>query len=214
MRLRMGFPRASISIVLALAVTTLFTLRSFAAPEMSKPAGDPFLMMQDCTGTLTVTGGQVTINGNAAQTGATVMTGNVIATGSKGKAIIDLGTLGRVEVGENTTITLTCAAGSVEIRSSCGKTEIEVRRGSVDVRAPKSETLAAGKKTKYDSAIDATSTGGVDLKVECEGHKGGGGKFVGPGLLGLLALIGVGGAVAAGIAAGSSEGAAASSPIR
>lgn len=213
MKLRTSYPRASISLFLAIAVASMFTLRSFAAPEANKSTGET--AAQDCTGTLTVKAGQVTINGNAAQTGATVMTGSVISTSSKGKAIIDLGALGRVEVGDNTTVTLTCVAGSLEIRTNCSKTEVEVRRGAVDVRAPKSENLAAGKKQKYDGAVDLTATGGVDVKVECEGHKVAGGLFVGPGLLGLLALVGVGAAVAAGIATGSSNEASRSvSPIR
>src|SRR5204863_61088 len=114
-----------------------------------------------------------------------------ITTSSNGKAIVDLGGLGRVEIGDHTTATLTCAAGSIEIRTSCSKTEVEVRRGSVDVRTPKSENLAAGKKQKYDGAIDLTSGSGVDVKVECEGGKAKGGLFVGPGIWGIVALIGV-----------------------
>lgn len=213
MKLRTGCKRASISLALVVAVATVFTFRSFAALEVSRAAGDPSLA-QDCTGTLTVKAGQVTINGNAAQTGATVLSGSVITTGSNGKAIIDLGALGRVEIGDNSTVTLICVAGSLEIRTNCSRTEIEVRRGTVDVKSPKAETLAAGKEAEYDGGIDATSNGGVDVKVECEGHKVGGGPFVGPGLLGLLALIGVGAAVAIGIALGEGDNEPPSSPIR
>lgn len=213
MKLRTSYLRASISIALAMAVVTLFTLSSFAAPEVSKIAGDRDLT-QDCTGTLTVKAGQVTINGNAPQTGATVMTGSVIATGSNGKAIIDLGALGRVEVGDNTTVTLTCAAGLLEIRTNCAKTDVEVRRGTVDVKSPKAETLAAGKKAKYDGGVDITSAGGVDVKVECAGGKVAAGTHIGPGLWALLALVAVGGAVAIGVAVGGNEGAASASPIR
>src|SRR5436190_7101149 len=137
MRLQPSYPRTSMSMILMLTVITLFTLRSFASPETGKPAVEPS-SAQDCTGTLSVKAGQVTINGNAAQTGATVLTGSIITTSSNGKAIIDLGALGRVEIGDHTTVTITCAAGSIEIRTSCSKTEVEVRRGSVDVRTPKS----------------------------------------------------------------------------
>jgi ribosomal 50S subunit-recycling heat shock protein len=213
MKLRTSCQRASISIALAMAVATVFTLRSFAAPEVTKAVVDPALA-QECTGALTVKAGQVTINGNAAQTGATVMTGSTIATSSNGKAIIDVGTLGRVEIGENTTATLTCVAGSLEIRTSCSRTEVEVRRGTVDVKSPKMETLTAGKKAKYDGGVDATSTTGVDVKVECEGRKAGAGLFVGPGLVGLLALIGIGAAVAIGVAVGGGDEAPASSGVR
>jgi hypothetical protein len=213
MRLRTGYQRASISIALAMAIATVFTLRSFAAPEVSKVVIDPVLA-QDCTGTLTVKAGQVTINGNAAQTGATVMTGSTIATGSNGKAIIDLGALGRVEVGDNTTVTLTCAGGSLQIRTNCSKTEVEVRTGTLNVTSPAAGSLTAGQKKTYDGSVDANSTGAIDVKVECEGRKVGAGPFVGAGLVGLLALIGLGAAVAIGIAVGGGDESTASSPVR
>jgi hypothetical protein len=211
MKLRTSYQRATISIALAMAVATVFTLSSFAAPEVSKAVVDPVLA-QDCTGTLTVKVGQVTINGNAAQTGATVMTGSTIATSSNGKAIIDLGALGRVEVGDNTTVTLTCTAGSLQIRSNCTRTEVEVRKGSLNVTSPTAGTLAAGQKATYNGGVDASSTGGIDVKVECEGRKVGAGPFVGPGLIGLLALIGIGAAVAIGVAVGGGDDSPASSP--
>lgn len=213
MKLRLSHPRAPISFALALAITTVFTLHSFAAPDAARLAAN-LRVAQDCTGTLTISGGQVTVNGNAAQTGATVMTGSIVATGSNGKAIIDFGAIGRVELGENTAITLTCAASSLEIKSSCPKTEIKVRRGTVDVKTPKTEVLTAGKEGKYDNGFVATFAGDVDLKIECGGRKAGAGTVVRPGLLGLLALIGVGAGVAAGVAAGNGDSAAPSSPIR
>jgi hypothetical protein len=213
MKLRTSYQRATISIALAMAVATVFTLSSFAAPEVPKALIDPVLA-QDCTGTLSVKSGQVTINGNAAQTGATVMTGSTIATGSNGKAIIDLGSLGRVELGDNTTVTLTCAGGSLQIRANCTRTEVEVRSGSVNVTSPTAGTLTAGQKGKYDGAVDLNSTGSVDVQIECEGRKVGAGPFVGPGLIGLLALIGIGAAVAIGVAVGDeSGGGTPSSPI-
>src|SRR6185369_17713348 len=92
MKLRLSYPRASVSLVLAMAVISVFTLRSFASPD-AVSAGDPN-PPQNCTGSLTVASGKVSINGNPAQTGATVLTGSVLTTNSNGKAIIDLGALG------------------------------------------------------------------------------------------------------------------------
>lgn len=210
MELRTSYSRAAMSLVLTIAIATVFTLHSFAAPEVNKAV--VVSTAQDCTGTLTVKSGRVSINGNTAQTGATVLTGSVISTSSNGKAIIDLGALGRVEIGDNTTVTLTCVASQLEIKTSCSKTEVEVRRGTLDVKSPKTETLVSGKKEHYDGGFDATSTN-VDVKIECEGRKAGG-LFVGPGLLGLLALIGLGAAVAVGIGVGDESGAPPSSPVR
>src|SRR5262249_33864594 len=155
------YPKTAVTLLVAIAVISVFTLHSFAALDVSKLAEQPG-SAQNCTGTLTVKGGQGTINGNPAQTGAPVMTrkgngngtntvtpgmtGSVIATGSNAGAIVDLGSVGLVELGENTTVTLTCASGSLEIRMSCDKNVVEVRRGSLDVKAPKVETVTSGKK--------------------------------------------------------------------
>lgn len=209
-----SYSRGSISLVLSLAVGTVFSLHSFAAPKLNRYA-DP-VSAQDFTGTLTVTSGHVTINGNAAQTGATVMTGSTVATSSDGKAIIDLGAAGRVELGDHTSIVLTCVTGLLTIRSLCGRTEVEVRRGVLEVKTPNTEFLEIGKKQKetYGDNFVATSAAPIDVKIECEGRKAGG-LYVGPGLLGLLALIGVGAAIATGITIGSNESSAPpSSPIR
>ena len=212
MKLCSSYQRASISVMLAMAVMMVFTLRSFAAPEVSNVLVDPVLV-QDCTGTLSVKSGQITINGNVAQTGATVMSGSTIATGSSGNAVIDMGALGRVEIGEATTVTITCVGGTLQIRSSCTKTEVEVRSGSLNVTAPTAATLGAGQDADYDGGIEATSTGAIDVKVECEGRKTGAAPYVGAGLLGFLALIGVGAAVAIGIAIGDEDGVSPTSPI-
>jgi hypothetical protein len=211
MNLRTSYQRASISIVLTMAIATVFTLRSFAAPEVTTPIVDPTLV-QDCTGTLTVKGGTVTINGNAAQTGATVMSGSTVATGS-GEAIVDLGALGRVEIGDNTTVTLTCSAGSLQIRTNCTKTEVEVKKGTLNVTSPSAGTLNAGQKQKYNGGIEANAAAGIDVEVECEGRRGAG-PFITPGLLGLLLLIGAGAAIAGGIALGEGDIVAPTSPIR
>jgi hypothetical protein len=212
MRLRTSYSRSAMCLVLTMAIATVFTLHSFAAPEVNKSVGES-IPPQDCTGTLTVKHGDVTINGNAALTGATVLTGSVITTSSNGEAIVDLGSLGRVEIGDNTTVTLTCVASLLEIKTTCSRTEVEVRRGTLDVKSPKTETLVAGKKEHYDRDFVATSTG-VDVKVECEGRKAGG-LWIGPGLGGLLALIGLGAAVAIGIGVGDNPGVSPpSSPVR
>lgn len=202
MKLPTSYAKAFLSLALAVTVTSVFSLRSFAAPEPTA---------QDCTGTLTVKSGTVTVNGNTAQTGATVMTGSVVATGSGG-AVVDLGPGGRVELGDHTTATIICVGGSVEVRTNCNKTKVEVRRGQVDVKTPKAESLAAGKSESYDGGIDATAAAGVDVKVECVGKKAAG-MYASAGLLGLLALLGVGAAVAIGVAVNDSDSRASSPAV-
>jgi hypothetical protein len=200
MKLPKGHLRALLSLVLVMTITTLFTLRSYAAVE---PKGET--LAQDCTGTLTVKSGTVTVNGNASQTGATIMTGSIVATSGNGNAVIDMGAAGRVEVEGSTTVTVTCVGGAIQIRTNCSKTEIEVKSGSVNVTTPGTETIDAGKSKEFSGSVEGTLSAGASIEVECEGRKGGGALLVGPGLVGLLALIGVGAAVAVGIAVGEGE---------
>jgi len=200
MKLPKGHLRALLSIVLAMTVTTLFTLRTYAAIDTTSEA-----LAQDCTGTLTVKSGTVTVNGNASQTGATIMTGSIIATSGNGIAVIDMGAAGRVEVKGSTTVTITCVGGAIQIRTNCSKTEIDVKVGTVNVTSPSTETIETGKDKEFGGPVEGTLSAGASIEVECEGRKGGGALLVGPGLLGFLALIGVGAAVAAGIAVGEGE---------
>jgi hypothetical protein len=201
-----------LSLGLAVTVVTVFSLRSFAAPESLPAETDPVLV-QECTGTLTIKSGSVNVNGNAVQTGATIMTGSIIATTSEGDAVIDFGAIGRLELGNSTTVTLTCIGGIVQVRSNCSKTYIKVRSGKVDVTQPKTESLESGKDEKYDGSVEATAIGGTDWLVDCRGNKAGG--FMTAGLLGLLGLIGVGTAVAVGVTVGGPDDRPApSSPTR
>jgi len=184
--------KASITVLAVIALTTVFSLSVFGAPNV---------MFQ--SGTITVRG-NVTVNGNPVQTGGTVMSGNTITTGSDGNAVIDLGSAGRVELRDGTTATITFTGDSIQIQTSC-RTEIDVTRGTVQVTSPRTETLNAGQDATYDGGVNASATGGADVVVDCESRTGGGGVFLGPGLVGVLALIGVGAAVAVGIALGDED---------
>lgn len=222
MDLRFRSIKAILSISLAVTVTTLFTLRAYATVENKVPAstnvaaapaiGGELVTGQNCTGTLTVKSGGVTLNGNPAQTGATIMTGSVVATGDNGSVIIDLGALGRIELGHHSTATINCAGGVIQVLTNCGgKVHIESHNGNVEVKSPKSETIAAGKGESFDGPVEFTAGSGASVSVECGGasHTGG---LIGPGVLGLLALVGVGAAVAAGITVGSGDTSSSSRP--
>ena len=94
MNLQVRTIKVILSLSLAVTVTTLFTLRAYAMVESvvsakaattkaavaTAPVADEFPTGQDCTGTLTVKSGTVLVNGNAAQTGATIMNGSAIAS--------------------------------------------------------------------------------------------------------------------------------------
>jgi hypothetical protein len=200
-----SWPRLFVSLLLAITVTTLFSLRSFAAPEAVDMDATGLIsgpLLEGPTGTLTIRDGEVTINGNAVQTGATVMTGSRITTDSDGVAVIDLGGLGRIEIRDDTTIILNILPGGVHIRSECGRTYVKVTRGQVEVRSPKSEVIPAGEDEAYGESIEAVTNASADFVVDCGGHKPWALLFA---PLGLLALLGLSASKATGIAVGDTD---------
>ena len=74
--------------------------------------------------------GQVTVNGQPAATGATFSSGAVIeTTGQNSSAVVSLGKLGRVEVTEDTKMTLTFDNNSITILLSRGTVKVSARPG-------------------------------------------------------------------------------------
>ena len=200
------FCKSFVSCLLAITVTTVYSLSALAAPE---PAQD--------SGTLTARG-EVRVNGNPSQTGATIMTGSLITTGNNATAIIDLGAaLGRIEIRENIAVTLNFSPAGVQLQADCsGELEVKVTRGQATAteanKSPK--TIPAGEDEDFNDPVNVTTAGGTDLILSCgDDHKGG---YIGPGLLGVLALAGLATAVVIGIAIGDEPDTPATdaSPIR
>lgn len=199
MRVSKSYLRVLISFGLAITVATIFSLRSFAVNEpISKP--ETLASVRD-NGTLTIQG-DATINGNTVQTGATVLTDSLVATGAGSKATIDLGPLGHIMLGENTTVFLTFAPGLVQVRTQCSRSEIEVISGQVEIKAPETKTLSSGQEEAYNGSVEAMTNGGTDFKITCEDVPGAGKAYIGPGWAGWLSLVGVGAGITAGVLIG------------
>lgn len=114
--MRMGLKTASLLFVII--VTVVFSARSLAASGFStvsmlfseeEPKDE-----REVLGTLTATG-HVTVNGNEARTGATILNGSRVATGPDGDALIDLRALGRIQLRPDTEIKLILASGSCQV---------------------------------------------------------------------------------------------------
>lgn len=123
----------------------------------------------------------VTINGNAAGTGTTILTGTTLETPDQTSAIIDLGEAGTVEVGPNSKIELSFDAN--------GNIQVKLVRGCSVV---KKKANAFGEATvATDTVTDAT-----DPK-----KKQAGGCLLPNGQLGSFSTGGIGAATQAGLAA-------------
>jgi hypothetical protein len=125
--------KAPLSLLLITALVISFSFSSLAAsaPGDSTDAtlGESINFMQAPTGTLTAHG-PVEINGNRANTGATVLNGSVIQAFTGGHASIELGPLGRVDVGNNTTITLAMVGNGIEVSlNQCGSVTLTLPSG-------------------------------------------------------------------------------------
>jgi hypothetical protein len=206
MRVSKIAPKAMISALVSVAVATVFSLSSFAAPSVddiqTASVVAASLVPQDLTGTLVVKKGDVSINGNSSQTGATVLSASRIVTGSDGLAVIDLGPQGRVEIRDDSTVTLTFAPGMVHRKTDCERSRIEVTRGQVDVKSPETKAIVAGKDETYDGSVEATTNGGTDFIVDCGKRRP---AFILAGWWGVAGLVGAGVAIAVGIVVGGPD---------
>ena len=194
-----------------------------------KRVGKP--LFDSPTGRLVGTG-RITIDGDEARSGATVLSGSTIATGTDGAAIIDLGSLGRFDLRPNTTITIMFAADGVQVRMNDGgltahtvpggvpcrvtllskRTRVFVASGEVKVGSTGIErTLGSGQMANFDQGSEATTTIASVFTAESESDRRvstatyGGGRTVSAGPAGVIALAGVAGGVAMGVAIGSNN---------
>lgn len=110
----------------------------------------------DVTGEITVTG-QVTVNGQTAISNSTIMSGSSIVTGAGSSATVNLGKSGRVEVLENSNLTLNFSATGIVAILSSGK-----------VRVANAQGVPATVTTKDATTIaDAGQANNFLVETEC-----------------------------------------------
>lgn len=201
---------------LTLTVVNLFTLGTFAyAPAGPAPSAKAGVQQQPAPGgnTAILNGrGHVTINGNDAKTGSTVISGNIVATGNGSYASIELGPpLGRIELKSDTTLSSTFAPGLVmDEFIQCGhmtetvppgvtvvvrdthqdNAKVIVKSGQVTVKydGGKQKILNSGDSKTFDRLEEVDTTGACVFTIECGHHLAGIYWWGGAGVLGLLGL--------------------------
>ncbi len=198
MKVRQAKHRVAISTVLALAVTSIFTLSSLAASNINhNPTGEKAVshlgkLRLDAPAGKLIGTGRITIDGEEVPTGTTVLSGSKIATGPDGNATIDLGRLGRIELSPNTTVTLVFSSNSVQADMSGGGTMAQwlppgvdghvrvgspqvrflVTRGQVEVRSARStRKLSAGEAGFFNDPAEAVASGDAMLVAEAGGSR-------------------------------------------
>lgn len=185
--------RAAVGLAFVLALAMMFSLSSFAAPQVNerlgKLAGIQAATPAEFAGTLTGTG-QVAINGNPAPPGSTVLSGSTVTTGPNGFASIDFIHLGRVDVLPNTSVSLNLSAGQVSVKMerqgsiiqsvpegvrgelalATGGAGFAVTRGRVEVAGPDgTRALTGGERVTLPSSGTATILGNTLVTVFAAG---------------------------------------------
>lgn len=135
--------RKSITLLTAVAVWCLYSTVIFAASK-------------DVTGEITVTG-QVTVNGQAAVSNSTIISGSTVETAKGSSAVVSLGKLGRVEISEDSNLTLKFTEGTIIGILSQGKARVSNTAGVATTFTTKDATIIA----------DAGQANSFAVEVEC-----------------------------------------------
>ena len=179
--------KATIVVLLVYSILQIGVQLAFAQPA---PAVTKVAVQQQVVGRLTTTNNQpVTVNGLSASSGAAIVSGATIETKAGEFATVDVGSLGRVEIGENTKVVLTFDGN--------GQLKAAVETGCVNLTGKKGTT---GEVASPSGTVGTTNpaTGGV--VTMCPPHPGpppvppgesGGGLF-GLGTTATLAIVGAG----------------------
>jgi len=101
--------------------------------------------------------GQVTVNGQNAVSNSTIISGSTIVTGAGSTATISLGKTGRIEMFENSSLSLNFSDNSIVGTLSSGKAVIADAAGVATTIATKNATLIA----------DAGQANNFTVEVEC-----------------------------------------------
>jgi hypothetical protein len=125
--------KAPLSILLSLSIVAAFSFTTFASLDGSQPVeatDSTFAPFQEPTGTLTIAKRDVAINNTQAKVGQTVMSGNLIRTGTDSHASVEVASVGRADYGRLTESVLTMTPKSIESSMlKCGSITLTLPAG-------------------------------------------------------------------------------------
>lgn len=232
--------KTALSLMLALAVASVFTMSSFAASKARDPTTAASLDYEDKgllglpTGKVIGTG-EISVDGNEAENGVTVLSGSTVATGADGNATIELGSLGRVKLLPNSMVTVTLSPNMVvltigrvgrviqslpsdvigRVRIQGEEARLAVEAGQVEVKSSEGQrVLSAGQETAFGQTTEAIANGGAVFMVEGGSRQASNtdpqtshkGGYATAGAGGILVLVGVAAAITGGVLYGSNNG--------
>jgi hypothetical protein len=119
--------RKSVTTATMVAVWCVYSMVAFALPK-------------DVSGEITVTG-SVTVNGQAVVSNSTILSGAVINAAKGSSAVVSLGKLGRVEVQEETTVTLRFSDSGIIASLDLGRLRVSNSSGVATTVTTKTATF-------------------------------------------------------------------------
>lgn len=133
--------RKSVTSATMVAVWCVYSMVAFALPK-------------DVSGEITVVG-QVTVNGQAAVSNSTILSGAVINTAKGSSAVVSLGKLGRVEVQEDSTVTLKFTDSGIIAMLDSGKVRVSNSAGVATTVTTKNATFVGDAGQANNFLVDA-----------------------------------------------------------
>ncbi|MGA9773207.1 MAG: hypothetical protein WBV94_29520 [Blastocatellia bacterium] len=122
--------KAPLSILLSLSIVAAFSFTTFASLDAGEPVEAIDSTFQEPTGTLTIAKRDVAINNTQAKVGQTVMSGNLIRTGTDSHASVEVSSVGRADYGRLTESMLTMSQKSIESSMlKCGSITLTLPAG-------------------------------------------------------------------------------------
>jgi hypothetical protein len=138
--------RKSVTVMTAVAVWCVYSMVALAAPG-------------DITGEITVTG-QVTVNGQAAVSNSTIASGATVNTAKGSSAVVSLGKLGRVEMSEDSGMTLKFSERTIIAMMTSGKARFMNNAGVATTVTTKNATIMGdtGQANSFAVEVECSHT--------------------------------------------------------
>lgn len=134
------------------ALSTCLIVAVYAAYSMVTLAGSDKI-----TGELLVSGksASVSVNGQDAQSGRTIVSASTITTPATASAIVSVGKLGKIELAPNSTITLNFSENGISGDLASGKVTVLGAKESVSIHTPEgTKDVPAGKSVSTGKSQD------------------------------------------------------------
>jgi hypothetical protein len=195
----------AIALLIVLSFLQLYVVSALAAPMLSTETAMPPVPPQAITARLTTRGNQpVMVNGNSANTGATILSGATIETGDGVGATINLGPLGTIEIAPNSKVLVEFSNGRIKVTIIQGCAIVRNKKGTVaEVYTDKGLATSNDANQKQAGVLDVCYPSGAPSPIVNQGaaaNAGAGAGAAGGGLSkGALTALLLGGAAAIGI---------------